>query len=217
MTRVNKYRLRTIVSYCSGLLVATMIGMSNIRSICTAFGGIYRVIIIGGCVLLIIAIWMNQHKRKIILTAEERERRVREGNFSNRFEWKRMVSVLFQIIYCFMMLNIYLYGCIKIAYIPTFFGVLLAFLCLSAVMPMFLHFKNQYIIEGDTLVVREYNVFRAEPELRIPLDAISEVYVKNAYTILPSLYITIKGPNFQINRQLHATTHTIELGMAICG
>ena len=61
------------------------------------------------------------------------------------------------------------------------------------------------------LIIREGYGFCRNQELRIPLDTIYEVYLKNTWTLRPTLFINVNG----IHRQLQATTHSVELAIAL--
>ena len=61
------------------------------------------------------------------------------------------------------------------------------------------------------LIIREGYGFCRNQELRIPLDTIYEVYLKNTWTLRPTLFINVNG----IHRQHHETTHYVELPIAL--
>ena len=69
---------------------------------------------------------------------------------------------------------------------------------------------NKYIIDGDTLIVQENTLLKAEEELRIPLDTIDEVYIRNN-TGIGGLYLSIQG----IKRRLNTGLNSLALGKAI--
>lgn len=70
--------------------------------------------------------------------------------------------------------------------------------------------NNKYIIDGDTLIIQENRIFKTEEELRIPLDTIDEVYIRNN-TGIGGLYLSIQG----IKRRLNTSTDSLALGKAI--
>jgi len=71
--------------------------------------------------------------------------------------------------------------------------------------------RNKYIIDGDTLIVQENRTFKAEEEIRIPLDTIDEVYLRYHGTGLSGLYLNVQG----IKRRLNTSTDSLALGKAI--
>lgn len=71
--------------------------------------------------------------------------------------------------------------------------------------------RNKYIIDGDTLIVQENTLFKAEEEIRIPLDTIDEVYMRFYGTGYSGLYLNVQG----IKRRLNTSTDSLALGKAI--
>jgi len=71
--------------------------------------------------------------------------------------------------------------------------------------------RNKYIIDGDTLIIQENRTFKAEEEIRIPLDTIDEVYLRYHGTGLSGLYLNVQG----IKRRLNTSTDSLALGKAI--
>lgn len=71
--------------------------------------------------------------------------------------------------------------------------------------------RNKYIIDGDTLIVQENTLFKAEEEIRIPLDTIDEVYMRFNGTGYGGLYLNVQG----IKRRLNTSTDSLALGKAI--
>lgn len=71
--------------------------------------------------------------------------------------------------------------------------------------------RNKYIIDGDTLIIQENRTFKAEEEIRIPLDTIDEVYLRYHGTGYSGLYLNVQG----IKRRLNTSTDSLALGKAI--
>ena len=71
--------------------------------------------------------------------------------------------------------------------------------------------RNKYIIDGDTLIIQENRTFKAEEEIRIPLDTIDEVYLRFNGTGYSGLYLNVQG----IKRRLNTSTDSLALGKAI--
>lgn len=70
---------------------------------------------------------------------------------------------------------------------------------------------NEYSIDGDTLIIREYSFRHLEAELRIPVKTIDEVSIKGYYGLRPRVIIRTQG----ITRQLATTTFPEELAVEI--
>lgn len=71
--------------------------------------------------------------------------------------------------------------------------------------------RNKYIIDGDTLIIQENTLFKAEEEICIPLDTIDEVYMRFNGTGYSGLYLNVQG----IKRRLNTSTDSLALGKAI--
>ena len=71
--------------------------------------------------------------------------------------------------------------------------------------------RNEYRIEGNTLIVREYKFTRLDTDLRIPINTIEQVYIKNHYTLFPRLILEIGG----LQRELRCISHPESLALAI--
>jgi len=69
--------------------------------------------------------------------------------------------------------------------------------------------RNKYIIDSDTLIVKEYDFFRLTTDLRIPLTSIGKVYLCDTFTLFPHVIIVVDG----IERKLRATTHAVPLAI----
>ncbi len=138
-------------------------------------------------------------------------------HFHNSFSWKWIVISLI-IILCIIVritlpyikirpyipnLSVAESICIAIHATPAGIWVLFGFLLLSSIIFSLSSTRNQYILEGDTLIVREYSFFRKEPELRIPLATIRQIKLRNPYLFIYPLHLDISG----IHRKIYATTH----------
>lgn len=71
--------------------------------------------------------------------------------------------------------------------------------------------RNKYIVDGNLLIIQENLLFKAEEEIRIPIDTIDEVYLRFAWSQNPSLHLDIQG----IKRTLYAGTNSLALAKAI--
>lgn len=218
MTRIQKQRLRISAIYCFELIFITLFGVVNSKIMHSdSFCALWRGWMIISSVILIAIVWMNYRTQKIVLTPEERQISVASyAEFNNRFEWKYLIAMLLLVFYTFAMLTLPLWIEFKsIKYLPSGLFVLLLFTCIISTFPVLRHFRNRYCIDGNILIIREYNFFRPEPELCIPIETVSEIYIKNAFTFFPSVYLKVAGPDFQIERPLHAISHPIALTLAI--
>ena len=214
MTRIQKHRAQVIAVYCVDLVLVALLGLIHMGKN-HPMTNIFFVVCVA---LLLFSIWWNMRRQKIILTPEEMQFPLEPySEYNNSFEWKRLIAFIFLVFFVFAMLTLPLWLEMKTLRDTTVFylWILMAFTITILLVPFFRHFRNQYIIDGDTLIIREYNFFRPEPELRIPLNTISEVYIKNTLTLFPSLYLVMNGPDFRIDRQVYATTHTISLAVAL--
>lgn len=218
MTRIQKQRLRIAAIYCFELIFISLLGVVNTRIMHSEpFSLLWRGWLIFSAVVLIAIVWLNYRTQKIVLTPEERQTPVASyAEFNNRFEWKYLVAMLFLVVYTFAMLTLPLWIEFKSPmYLPGGLFIMLLFTSIISTLPVLRHFRNRYCIDGNMLVIREYNFSKPEPELRIPVEAISEIYIKNAFSFFPSVYLKVAGPDFQIERQLHAISHPVGLAVAL--
>ena len=215
MKRLQQLRIKGTFVYCFNLLWASLVGFAIAHFLAepesllhhyTAYR-IGRVV----CILILVAqVLLNYRKQIVVPTPSELTSSVRNGDFSNSFAWLHLLAILFFIFFVFVIFTLPL----PYAYIltlPLMHWMVIAFICLIFILPDFLYFRDQYVIEEDMLIIREGYGFCRNQELRIPLDTIDEVYLKNTWTLCPTLFINVNG----IHRQLHATTHSVELAIAL--
>ncbi len=91
------------------------------------------------------------------------------------------------------------------------FWVVMVVLAVLSVISFKRMARNKYIIDGDTLIVQENTLLKAEEEIRIPLDTIDEVYMRFNGTGYSGLYLNVQG----IKRRLNTSTDSLALGKAI--
>ena len=184
------------------------------------------------CMLLLLAtvifIVINRRKYPVELTDEERRMPAPANmDYSNSLDWKHVLLFNINIAYSLIVLC-FLPPYAKYIIAGDFAGMwthvidllnalpvawwMLGLICF--VLPTCIMFRqagNRYILEGDVLIVRERNLFRREEELRIPIASISGIYIKNRWSLRPFLFFEVDG----VPRQLFATTHTLELAVAL--
>ncbi len=211
MTRFRKQRLNKVVIY---LLVFSM---PIVLMLCRLYGqkSTWSNVLFPVYALLFICIAIyNYHKQQIILTNDERTTAISaRTDFSNRFDW------LNPLIYLSFFTTIDLMSGFSL--IINLIGgnmsgiLLIPVVLIPAIMfvPSFYHFRNQYIIEGNTLHVKEYSFFKLQTDIRIPLSSIHEIYVNNTlgFAASPNIYLNVDG----IERKLHATSYALELAVVI--
>lgn len=215
MTRTQK---RKLIS--AGLVAFTFL-------LLTVFGVVYYIIhtahlshrghmiyILGTMVWLIVyltIIFIINRKKKVVLTSEERRQTLPSHlNLNNRFEWRLFLLSIAIFLYSILILDfgyiikgdlfsIIYWGSFGLAGIVIYVAI---FLSLR---------RNEYIIEGNTLIVREYKFKHLDTNLRIPMKTIEQVYLKNHYTLFPRVILEIEGNQ----RELRCISHPEELAIAI--
>ena len=175
--------------------------------------------------------WVGKRKNPIVLTEEERNAPIVErqdfGN-DNRM-WMLILAFLIivgassvfpfrlQIIQVLMgelPFDALTYNMCQIyaRTTPTFSFVLMMAIGLGLPVWFVLRSRrNRYLIEGDTLIIQEFRAFKTEEEIRIPINAIDEVYLQGpSFVLYPPLIITVCGVERKLSLQ-----RGLELGKAI--
>lgn len=179
---------------------------------------------------LLLTMRVNNRRHQLTLPiADEIEPMVIQTDFSNRFEWVVFVQLAVVSLACAMVIVLPSYvqmreqlGDLPLAYKISLLGKVcmtksgdMLFLFIASLIAMFYtcvrFVKNQYLIEGDMLVIREYRYWKAQPELRIPLEMIRSVSVSSVYSHFPILYLDVNG----VERKLQANSYPYELAQAI--
>lgn len=94
---------------------------------------------------------------------------------------------------------------------PLFLIVLIALVIVAGIGHQRIA-KNKYIIDGNTLIIKEHPSFSSPTELTIPIAIIEKVYFRGiGYAKNPVLYITIGGNH----KRLNLTNHSLDLAKAI--
>ena len=160
--------------------------------------------------LVLLWSWLaNKFKKPIVLTDEERQRPIEnELDLSNTIDWFPIVSwsILFILAWnCFLpAFSVRHWKLSDLIFVPIYLAVMLPF--------FFAPRRNKYIIQDNTLIVQEFDLFHMTTDMRIPIDTIDKVYISDIITLTPRLIIVVNG----IERKLRCTTHTKELAEALC-
>ena len=215
MKRLQQLRIKGTFVYCFNLLWVSLVGFAIAHFFAEPESLLhhYTAYCIGRvvCILILVAqVLLNYRKQIVVPTPSELTSSVRNGDFSNSFAWLHLLAILFFIFFVFVIFTLPLPRA-YILTLPLMHWMVIAFICLIFILPDVLYFRDQYVIEEDMLIIREGYGFCRNQELRIPLDTIDEVYLKNTWTLRPTLFINVNG----IHRQLHATTHSVELAIAL--
>ncbi len=158
-------------------------------------------------VLLILFSWLfNRRKKPIVLTDEERRQPLTPyAEFNNSFDWWIWGAGM---VNCMLTLALTSYFWFWTLLTDC---VLLGVFALLTALGLLYTMRNKYIIDGDVLVVKEYDFFRLTTDLRIPLASISSVYLCDTFTLIPHVLISVDG----IERKLRCTTHTADLAVRL--
>ena len=150
----------------------------------------------------------NQYKKKISLSAEERSKPLETYlDFSNSIDWFPIVSWIVLASLLFLVLIPF-----KNGYPAVTHNIVALCVYVVAMLPFFLApRRNRYIIDGDVLIVQEFDLFRMTTDLSIPVQAIEKVYIADLFTLTPRVIIVVNG----IERKLRCTSHTEELAKAL--
>ena len=215
MTRIQK---RKLISAC--LVAGTVILLTSIevlhyyvRTAHLSDKGytIYTLGLLAWLVIYLVVIFIINRKKKVVLTSDERRQVLPpQLNLSNKFEWRLLLLTGGILLYGILTLIID-----PIARLDTFDLIYWSAFCLLCIVVCVLIFmslkRNEYLIEGNTLIVREYKFKRLDTDLRIPINTIEQVYIKNHYTFFPRVILEIGGNN----RELRCISHPESLAVAI--
>lgn len=215
MTRTQKRKLISAGLVAFTFLLLTVIGVVYyiVRTAHLSHRG-HMIYILGTMVWLIVyltIIFIINRKKKVVLRSEERRQTLPSHlNLNNRFEWRLFLLSIAIFLYSILILDfgyiikgdlfsIIYWGSFGLAGIVIYVAI---FLSLR---------RNEYIIEGNTLIVREYKFKHLDTNLRIPMKTIEQVYLKNHYTLFPRVILEIEGNQ----RELRCISHPEELAIAI--
>ena len=208
MTASLKNKLLVLAKLVSALITAILVLwlLNTVKGCCRKW---YMVICFGFCGLVILWEWLaNQYKKKISLSAEERSKPLETYlDFSNSIDWFPIVSWIVLASLLFLVLIPF-----KNGYPAVTHNIVALCVYVVAMLPFFLApRRNRYIIDGDVLIVQEFDLFRMTTDLSIPIKAIEKVYIADLFTLTPRVIIVVNG----IERKLRCTSHTEELAKAL--
>ena len=169
----------------------------------------HSIVCFGVCVLAGLWAWLaNRYKKTISLSAEERKKpKETYINYSNSIDWFPILSWIVMVFIAFFVILP-----IKHGYPSIKDNIVLFCLCIVVMLPFFFATRrNKYIIDGDVLIVQEFDLFRMTTDMSIPIKAIEKVYIADLFTLTPRVIIVVNG----IERKLRCTSHTEELAKAL--
>jgi len=216
MTRIQK---RKLIS--GGLVVATVLLLTALgvlhHYVYTAHLSqkgymIYTFGLLAWLVTYVIVVFIINRKKKVVLTPEERQQVLpQQLNLSNTFEW-RWLLLFIVIMYCALLELIPTHIHEADRWISIIYWGSIVLVCGIVALLVFASLRrNEYLIVGNTLIVREYKFKRLDTDLRIPMKTIEQVYLKNHYTLFPRVILEIEGNQ----RDLRCISHPEELAVAI--
>lgn len=215
MTRIQKRQLISSCLVASTFLLLTAIGVLFycIHSMHLSHTG-HKLFLLGMLVWLIVyltIVFIINRKKQVVLTPEEHQQtQLPQLNLSNHFEWRLFILLISTLLYAILILDFRYFikgDMFSIIYWGVFAIVGIAGYALLFASIM----RNEYLIEGNTLIVREYKFTRLDADLRIPVHTIDQVYFKNHYTLLPRVILEIGGNR----RELRCISHPEELAIAL--
>lgn len=154
--------------------------------------------------------WFNKRWKSIQLTKDNlHEPIVDKIDLSNRLEWITLLVIMLRFLVTFGFLMVYIHHSgrgISIA----LWGMFAALFCVT-ILPFFSCARNQYIIEGNTLHIREYSFFKQDTMLSIPIETIKSVHITKIYSTQPTVILSVDD----ISRQLQCFSHAEGLAVEI--
>ena len=208
MTASLKNKLLVLAKLVSALIMAILVlWLLNMVKGCDWKW--HTIICLSFCGLVILWEWLaNQYKKKISLSAEERSKPLETYlNYSNSIDWFPIISWIVLASLVFLVLIPF-----KNGYPAVTHNIVALCVYVIAMLPFFLApRRNRYIIDGDVLIVQEFDLFRMTTDLSIPIKAIEKVYIADLFTLTPRVIIVVDG----IERKLRCTSHTEELAKAL--
>ena len=91
------------------------------------------------------------------------------------------------------------------------FGVFMVVWIIVAIISYKRKLQNTFILDGNTLIIHEYPLFRKAEEIRIPLDLIEGVCMRYNGTYYYGLDLNVQG----VTRRMLTGKRTLEIGKAI--
>lgn len=208
MTASLKNKLLVLVKLVSTLITAILV-LWLLNSIKGCGWKWHTIICFGFSGLVILWEWLaNKYKKKISLSAEERSKPLETYlDYSNSIDWFPIVSWIVLASLVFLVLIPF-----KNGYPAVTHNIVALCVYVVAMLPFFLApRRNRYIIDGDVLIVQEFDLFRMSTDLSIPIKAIKKVYIADLFTLTPRVIIMVNG----IERKLRCTSHTEDLAKSL--
>lgn len=208
MTASLKNKLLVLAKLVSALIMAILV-LWLLSSVEGCGWKWHTIICLSFCGLVILWEWLaNQYKKKISLSAEERSKPLETYlDYSNSIDWFPIVSWIVLASLLFLVLIPF-----KNGYPAVTHNIVALCVYVVAMLPFFLApRRNKYIIDGDVLIVQEFDLFRMTTDLSIPVQAIEKVYIADLFTLTPRVIIVVNG----IERKLRCTSHTEDLAKAL--
>ena len=209
MTRIQKRRLIS-----AGLIVITSIltiGSYVLIPLSHANEGKWIEVLYGFSAIYVILVFYTNRPEEVRLSKEECQLPiVPVVKIRNSFAWRLFIlTTVWTILLC---VPSWLFDLMRHSTFDTWYW-LATFVSASLLYLIMLlyHRRNEYVIEGKTLIVREYKFSRPDTDLRIPIDAINGVSIKNNYSLVPRVVLEIHG----LKRELRCISHPDELAVEI--
>ena len=215
MTRLQKRKLTSALLVVLTILLLVAMGAFSYYFFSVSMPRAERRLWINGLygfvfVYVLFLLFLNSPK-KVELTGQERRQPVAPTvNLSNTFAWRVFILTALTNLTGGVMILVPHYlrrGVFDWLALCLIYTVPIGF---YLVMLLYLR-RNEYIIEGRTLIVREYKFFRLDADLCIPIDTIENVYIKNNYSLMPRVILEIRG----LKRELRCLSHSDELAIEI--
>ena len=161
-------------------------------------------------VYILFIFYVNRPKEVKLSKEELQQPVVPVVNIKNVFAWR--VYILMIIITFFGCATLWLSDYMRHSTFDSWYWLTLFIVVVFSYLITLLYYRrNEYIIEGKTLIVREYKFSRLDTDLRIPIDTIDSVYIKSNYSLMPRVVLDIHG----LKRELRCISHTDELAVEI--
>jgi len=214
MTHLQYQKRRTALSVSVDLAILLLIMLAFVWSMQPELNVSGRTRLL--FVLIVVGIysfaqyWLNKRRKSILLTKNDFiEPITPKIDLSNRLEWTTLLVVMLRYLLVFGFLMVYTHQSgrgISIA----LWGMFAALFCVT-ILPVFSCARNQYIIEENTLHIREYSFFKQDTMLSIPIETIKSVHITKIYSTQPTVILSVDD----ISRQLQCFSHADELAVEI--
>ena len=209
MTRSLKRKLSIILLCLGSLLGILFIDLLDTYVHELKWKAVFALVYVA--IIVALSYFANNHKKPIVLTLEEKAQPLKKHmDFSNSFDWFGFIAVS-------IMVNILEYSYLSYishsSYTYSLTEKVILMLIIWAIWtPAFcIRLRNKYIIDGDILIVQEYDLFRKTTDLQIPISTINKVTANNLFSIYNQVVIEVDG----VERVLRCYPHADELAIAL--